>query len=149
MQYAGDEISSGQNFALNNVGFSLLRKLDDNHSIGVEFGWEQFGQSFVTSNENISFTQTQNPMLFFAGATYSFTPVNWIVPYEFYPFANLSAAATRHGPLFRAQTGMNWRVTGNFNLIFGYEYGTLFYNVDDVIYNSNKSGLILGTRIKF
>ena len=149
MSYNDDHLGTNENSLMNNIAVGVFKKIDDYHSVGIELGWEQFGQSFVTSNDNITFTQHQNPMLFWAGASYSFTPVDWLMPYKLYPYARITAGGTSVGPVFKAQSGLNWQVAGNFNILFGYEYGNLLYNVDGVLYDSPKTGIIFGAKFKF
>lgn len=148
-RYSADDISARYDNPINNMSLAIFRKINDYHSFGFEVGSEQFSQVFTTKNDNISFTQYQNPMLIWAGISYSFTPVDYLIPYELYPYAQFSASGTSIGPILRGQIGLNWRVQGNFNIIVGYDYGNLLYNVDGNIHNSAKSGIIIGAGLKF
>lgn len=147
--YDADNISAQLDNPLSNFSLTVFRKINHYHSIGLEIGSEQFSQIFPSSNEKISYTQMQNPMLIWAGATYRFTPIDYIIPYKLYPYAQLSASGTTIGPIIRGQIGMNWQLANNFNIVLGYDYGALFYNVSGNIYNSPKSGLIFGAGVKF
>ena len=130
----------------NDMAIGVYYRVSGNHYLGIEAGVEKFAQKFKLGN---GLEYQQNPEMLWAGISYKFTMKDFLIPYILYPYTELTAGATSIGPLFRAQSGLNYSITNRIGLNFALEYNTLYYNVGGTIYNSNKFGLTGGININF
>ncbi len=130
----------------NDLAIGSWYKIDNYHSIGVEFGMEKFAQQFKLNN---GLEYLQNPEFLWAGISYRFAMKELFVPYILYPYSEVFAGATSVGPLFRVQTGLNYLITNSIGINIGVEYNALYYNVEGTIYNSNKLGVTSGINFNF
>lgn len=131
------------------LSFAIFYKVNENSAFGIEAGWEHFSQVFDRKIGGKEFTQVQNPMLFWYGASYRYTGVELIIPDIFYPYGQALVGGTATGAIVRAQGGMQLKLTNNFVLLMGYEYRNHFFNVDNTIYSSTRHGLVYGVNFNF
>ncbi len=122
----------------NNIDFSISYKLSNRHTIGVEFGWEDYAQEFDRTINGEAFTQQQIPTLFYGSAIYSYNlaPILSLEAVE--PFAKFSVGGTSIGPVIGSSLGAYIKLYGNFGLSISENFNLLFYNVENNLYNSNK-----------
>ena len=138
---------------LNSIGkyqFDLNARynLNSNSSIGFNLGYDNFPQEFTRDIQGKQFLQVQSPELVYIGITYRYnyfeSPTN---PY-FSPYIDLMIGATQVGPLLKAQIGANIPIWNRLALNLGLHNSSMFYNVDNTIYSTNKLNFVYGINIK-
>ncbi len=138
---------------LNSIGkyqFDLNARynLNSNSAIGFNLGYDNFPQEFTRDIQGKQFSQVQSPELVYLGITYRYnyfeSPTN---PY-FLPYIDLMIGATQVGPLLKAQIGANIPIWNRLALNLGLHNSSLFYNVDNTIYSTNKLNFVYGINIK-
>lgn len=134
---------------LNNTAFGLSYKLSPSHAFGIVLGFENYPQVFNRKVEGLDVVQTQNPVLFYYGVNYRFSPKDWLLKDIVYPYMNVFTGATSIGAIMRSQAGIEWKVYANFAIYAGIDYNLLLYNYDSVIYDTQKTGLKSGISIGF
>lgn len=130
------ELTAGYNF-------------DFNHSVGLNIGYDNFPQTFKRNILGKQIQQSQNPYLLYAGMSYRFiyfnSPTN---PYLF-PYFDVMAGFSQVGPLFKLGAGANIPIWNNLELNLGLVNSLLLYNVENIIYSTNKLNFVYGLNIKF
>jgi hypothetical protein len=148
--YTIPEISSTQietsktNFELG-VGY----KLNNTNQIGFIVGRDNFPQSFNHSIDGSNYRLIQNPQLTYYGIGYKYIPDNILYQDTFLPYVFAMLSGTAVGPYLKAQTGIELNLFSQISLFAGIENGTLIYNVDNIIYSTNKVNFVYGMNIKF
>jgi hypothetical protein len=129
------------------TGFSGSYRFKENHEIGIEIGFDYFSQEFASNAGTVDYRQ--NPLLFYYGGTWKYTPTYLAIGSRVYPYMQLFAGGTSTGPLFKTGLGASVRLFGNMYLTGGAEYGRLIYNVEGTMYNSSKLGATVGFEIRY
>lgn len=117
------------------------------HEPGFEIGFDNFIQSFSINSGSVDYKQS--PVLFYYGATWKYTPQFLEYRGRIYPYARVFAGGTGSGPLLKIGAGTDLRLFGNVYISGGIEYGSLFYNVENIIYNSSKFRGTVGLQIRY
>ncbi len=125
-----------------NVIISGMYHFSDNHSVGLEMGWERFAQSFTTSYYGEVTEQKQYPRRFLAGMSYRFTYTNLFGLEYVSPYSEIFAGGSSLGPIGKLNAGIRFTPINNISMNLGYEYGFLYYSVDNKTYNSEKQGFV-------
>ncbi len=132
-----------------NLIFAGMYHLNEYHSVGVELGWERFAQSFVTNYYGELTEQKQYPRRFLAGLTYRFTYTNLFGTEFISPYTELFTGGSSLGPISKLNAGISLTPLNNFSMNIGYEYGVLYYSVDNKTYNSEKQGFVYRVSYNF
>lgn len=134
---------------INNIAAGLLFDLNNNWSIGVEIGQENFEQEFKATNDNSSINIQQNYLAFWGGvvARYYFNPS--IEKENFRPYVNVLVGSTDIGPLIKPSLGVTYNISNNFSLFVAGEFTNLYSKYNSVWYNSTKYGLTYGFIMRF
>ncbi len=125
-----------------NLIVSGMYHFDSNHALGVELGWERFAQSFVTDYYGQLSELKQYPKRFTAGMMYRFTYTALFGIDFISPYTELFAGGSSLGPISKLNAGIRFSPLNNVSMNLGYEYGILYYSVDNKTYNSEKNGLV-------
>ncbi len=125
-----------------NVIISGMYHFSDNHSVGIEMGWERFAQSFTTNYYGEVTEQKQYPKRFLAGISYRFTYTNLFGLEYVAPYSEIFTGGSSLGPIGKLNAGIRFTPINNISMNLGYEYGFLYYSVDNKTYNSEKQGFV-------
>ncbi len=131
---------------LNNFGFAIIYDIDNNNSVAIELGQEDFVQKFKGNIDDFPALVKQNYTAFWAGASYQYT-------FEDYksisPFVRGMIGGTRIGPVSKIIIGAKYYLSNKVYAFAGIENTGLFYEFQNKWYSSLKSGLSGGVSIKF
>jgi hypothetical protein len=123
--------------------------INENHKLGVSYGKEQFPQQFNRNIDGKNYQQIQNPYLNYYGVDYKYIPTEIFSQSYVLPYINLLGGATSVGPLAKLQLGGEISIFKRLALTAGIENSLLFYNVDNIIYSTNKVNFVYGINLKF
>jgi hypothetical protein len=137
------------NSILANWGLGITRKLDNNFSIGIEIGSEQFAQNFKSVSQGENMVNRQNPLMFWYGGLVRYNYNLQSFGNMLTPFAQIFAGGTSVGFLARPQIGVVLNPYRFFNLSLGAEAAYMWYNVQGTSYRTDKYGLTIGAGINF
>ncbi len=144
------------NVALNNsspiqytYNITAYYAINENHKLGVSYGKEQFPQQFNRNIDGKNYQQIQNPYLNYYGVDYKYIPTEIFSQSYVLPYINLLGGATTVGPLAKLQLGGEISIFKRLALTVGIENSLLFYNVDNIIYSTNKVNFVYGINLKF
>lgn len=133
---------------LPNTAFSLTIPLSEQHRIGVEMGTESFVQNFTGFDGYRQAEWTQTPVLFWMGATYQFSSINFEILPGLQPFAMATVgAAFSQGPIGRGTIGLAYQPAGPVRITVGLDGSALFYTFQNSWFTSTKWGLSYGLSI--
>jgi len=131
---------------LNNFGFAIIYDIDNNNSVAIELGQEDFVQKFKGNLDEFPALIKQNYTAFWAGASYQYT-------FEDYrsisPFVRGMIGGTRIGPVSKIIIGGKYYLTNKIYVFAGFENTGLFYEFQNKWHSSLKSGLSGGVSVKF
>lgn len=127
----------GENNPLfNDLRIGIRYKFADNHSIGLAGGMENFLMTFDKEEaDGIIYQYDQSWNGWWIGLTYHYN-FGELMNTGLYPELNVLAGSTPVGPLFRGGLGMNYFITEDFYLNFGFEAGTMIFNQNQSSGNS-------------
>lgn len=131
-----------------NLGVALQYELNNQHTVGVEFGSETFPQVFEGTRSGQIIRYDQQPSAMWAGLMYRYT-MDPISKTSFSPFVQGFAGGSTYGPLGRAIVGIHYEPVGALSFIFGLEGTAMAYQFQDQWYTSNKIGLTYGMAVRF
>lgn len=133
---------------LPNTAFSLTIPLSEQHRVGVEMGTESFVQNFSGFDGYRQAEWTQTPVLFWIGATYQFSSINFEILPGLQPFAMATVgAAFSQGPIGRGTIGLAYQPAGPVRFTVGLDGSALFYTFQNSWFTSTKWGLSYGLSI--
>jgi hypothetical protein len=131
---------------LSNLAASLGYGIDNQNSIGLEFG-RQSMRYFTFENGRNEAATVQNS-LDWAGAFYRHH-FNSIFNDEFTPYAQITLAGTASGPSGRLMTGLRWQPDSRIALSAGLEAATFLYKNMGTWYGANILGLSYQVEVRF
>ncbi|MCX7879555.1 MAG: hypothetical protein N2517_02735 [Ignavibacteria bacterium] len=134
---------------LNNTSVAIGYNLSQNSNLAFEFGQEKFPQKFKLNVYGDNLYYKQNPLLWWYGIAYQLSILKIFRWENFQPYARIFAGATTVGPLFRGSIGFKYSPDNRINLFIGWEGSYLLYKVQNVHYNTRKSGLMYGVTIQY
>lgn len=140
--------SSGLSY-LNNLSLDLSYNLNENNTIGIEIGKEQFSQQFSRTIDGQNFSYSQNPSLFWYGIKYTLNLPELKFFNSVVPYASVFGGGTVSGPLAKAQLGMNYYINSYISINLSAEAGRLFYNVESTNYKTDKLGFSYGINLHY
>lgn len=145
-----ETVSPLANPALNNISFAVLRNIDENDAVGIEFGQENFYQEFfgeLPSGDKIDYRQ--NFIAFWYG-------LSWLHRYgdELFfdgltPYARVFVGGCEVGPMLRGAAGFEYWLSPTFALNAGAETSWLIYAFDGNYFTSGKVGANIGLSVDF
>jgi hypothetical protein len=146
-------IGNNNSTLLNNSSLGINYTVNDHHTLGLAFGFENFLMSFDKYDGEILYSYKQSYNSIWGAATYQYS-FNELGESNFRPFVNVLAGGTKVGPILKMSGGLSYYITDNFALLAGIETGWLFYpNKSDWMqsdwYSTNKSGLLFGLKVGF
>jgi hypothetical protein len=148
MYYPSPELITNNNPDVNNISLGLFYHVDENHSVGAEFGREEFGQQFTRTINGNTLEYRQKPALYCYGAAYRFSAAYGdpgILPY-----AQFFAGWAQNGPLIRGTTGLRYMPDQKgIGLFAGIEAAQLFYPVQGTYFRSARFSICVGADITF
>lgn len=144
--FVNSNIKPVSNPLLNNFGFAIIYDIDNNNSVAIELGQEDFVQKFKGELNEFPSLIKQNYTAFWAGASfqYTFEDYNFISP-----FVRGMIGGTRIGPLSKIIIGGKYYLSNKIYAFVGIENTALFYEFQNKWFSSFKSGLAGGVSIKF
>ena len=122
--------------------------VNKNSAFGFTLGSDNFPQEFSRLISGKKYIQIQNPQLYYLGLNYSYKFSNWFSQSYLLPYVDIMAGATKIGPILRAQLGINIPIFARFQANVGIGNSLILYNVENVIYTSNKFNFIYGVSFK-
>jgi hypothetical protein len=150
------------------LAFSVVYRLDEKNSVGLEYGREAFGQAFfstdrideplvdmVTRQDFVSASQWtgalyhRNAVLDWIGATWQHALPRTRLFSAIYPYSRAFLGATRQGPLAKARLGVNIAPTDISLFSLGVEGTMLRYRYEGVWYTTTKLGVTCGIAVGF
>jgi hypothetical protein len=140
------ELPSGSSSPFKNSAASIRYAIDRNHSVGIEFGAEEYFQQYLNVVEGSLYRVSQNPLLTWAGIAYRF---NALPESTFSPFGQITLGATRMGWLGRLMLGLTYAPESRVRFMLGAEGSALLYNHQNLWYASPKVGITYGVSIAF
>jgi hypothetical protein len=133
---------------LPNTAFAFTLPIGDEHRFGVELASESYRQVFNGTFDGRPVTYTQTPTLFWMGATYQYSPMEFSFLSGLRPYAEVTAAvAFNQGPLTQGAVGLSYAPVGPLSFNLGVNYAALFFQNEDAWYSSTKWGLTYGLSI--
>jgi hypothetical protein len=140
------EIPSGSSSPFKNSAASVRYAIDRNHSVGIEFGAEEYFQQYLNVVEGSLYRVSQNPLLTWAGIAYRF---NALPESTFSPFGQITLGGTRMGGLGRLMLGLAYAPESRVRFMLGAEGSALLYYHQNLWYASPKVGITYGVSITF
>jgi hypothetical protein len=135
--------------SLNNMSIGLGYELDENHSVGIEIGQENFQQKYDGANGAEKYHIDQNYLAFWGGAYYQYTFEKSDDLAGIQPFARVFLGATQVGPVQKNMVGIQYRYKNHFSLYGGLETTVLLYRFQNNYFSSQKFGLTYGLNVHF
>jgi hypothetical protein len=139
------QVVENQSYA--NTAFRAGYRISRNSTLGLEFGFDNYNQQFDSDYGKVNFNQT--PVLFYYGAYWRYSPESLSIGTRIYPYVQAFGGGTVVGPIAKGTIGTKIRVVNNLYVNIGAEYGMLIYNVENVIYNSDKYGMTFGLQFNY
>lgn len=137
--------ASVRDAVLPNTSFGLLFPISQQHALGVEMGTESFRQQFTGTAEDRLVQYTQTPVLFWMGATYRWTPLEFSFLPGLAPVLDATlGVAVQQGPLARASVGLQYQPVGPLQISVGIDAAALMYRHDGTWFSSTKWGPTIG-----
>ncbi|MFZ9870985.1 MAG: hypothetical protein ACO3E0_07530 [Candidatus Kapaibacteriota bacterium] len=137
--------ASVRDAVLPNTSFGLLFPISQQHALGVEMGTESFRQQFTGAAEDRLVQYTQTPVLFWMGATYRWTPLEFSFLPGLAPVLDATlGVAVQQGPLARASVGLQYQPVGPLQISVGIDAAALMYRHDGTWFSSTKWGPTIG-----
>lgn len=136
-------IESNNSNRANNVGLSVLRKIDDNTYVGLSGGQEDFPIYILKQNE----PNFQNS-LFWGAGNIRYYP-EFIKFENFTPYVETSIGGTQLGLMSKSYLGISWEPIKNVNLNIATEGSVMSYRNSGNWKPSGKLGLTYGISLKF
>lgn len=128
--------------------FGAKKILNRTQKVGLSIGRDIYPQSFSRKIDGKSYTQVQSPQLYYIGLTYQYVPSYFFAQSYVLPVLSAFAGGTSVGPLVKFQLGTELSFFERISLNFGVENTTLFYNVENKIYSTNKVNFVYGINFK-
>ncbi len=130
-----------------NTSFRAGYRINQNSTFGLELGFDNYNQQFASDYGKERYNQT--PLLFYYGAYWRYSPEKLSIGTRVFPYMQAFGGGTIVGPIAKGSVGTKIRVFGNFYVNVGAEYGMLLYNVEDILYHSDKYGLTFGLQLNY
>lgn len=146
---ASGTVPTSSNPWFSNMSLALSYNFDKNHSLGFAIGQEAFMQDFTNLTDGIVYSFKQNPLLFWYGLQYKLTLPDLIYANVIYPYASVLVGGTTVGPMGRIQAGLTFKPDKRVSFYLGAEASTLYYNVQNNIYNTTKYGVTYGIGLHY
>jgi hypothetical protein len=129
---------------INNVAIGLFYRYNENNSIGIEFGQENYYQRYFFKEGDLVKRYEQNWMAFWGGLTYNydFGKVDFVAP--LHPYYRFMIGGTQIGPLFKSSIGAKLPVSDKLYFVLAAEGSYLVYHFQGRSYSSSRVGLSLG-----
>ncbi|MFP4543056.1 MAG: hypothetical protein ACLFQU_02390 [Candidatus Kapaibacterium sp.] len=145
----GNDVAPLSEPTINNMGISLAYQFDENNSLGVEVGQENFMMNYSGKVDNIFVDENINYLGFWGGLyyQYDFGSVAEFDIVNLQPFARILVGGTEVGPLIRPMIGAELIRTGKISVYGALEYTRLWYFFSGNTFNSDKAGLTAGIRV--
>lgn len=134
---------------LNNLGFSLMYDIDDNYSIGLELGQENFLQRY-DGIVNGKYTEIeQNFLAFWGGVSfkYNMDPLESLADLK--PYGKLLIGSTDVGALAKTEIGVGFDLSETILAFVGFDGTTLMYDFKNNMFFTHKYGITYGLSMKF
>ncbi len=130
---------------LPNTSFGLLLPINQHHAVGVEMGTESFRQQFTGTANDRQVQYTQTPVLFWMGASYRWTPMEFSFLPGLMPVLDATVGvAVQQGPLARASVGLQYQPVGPLQITVGLDAAALLYRHEGTWFSSTKWGPVIG-----
>ncbi len=129
-----------------NVSIDLMYALDEDWSLGLAYGHEQFGQVFRFRNEDNRLLEfRQNPIIDWVGVTGRYRPADFSLFDATAPYAEVQLGyGTTDAFLGRISAGVSTRLFNLVELDAAWHYSELMYSIPGGRNSSLKRGFTLG-----
>jgi hypothetical protein len=108
-------------------------------------GTESFRQQFTGTADDRLVQYTQTPVLFWMGASYRWTPLEFSFLPGLAPVLDATlGVAVQQGPLARASVGLQYQPVGPLQISVGIDAAALMYRHDGTWFSSTKWGPTIG-----
>ncbi|MFA7627689.1 MAG: hypothetical protein WCZ17_11665 [Candidatus Kapaibacterium sp.] len=153
VSFPGFDLANENNPLMNDISGGFRYRIDENNSIGLAVGIENFRMSYNKDADGIIYQYNQIWNGSWLAVTYHYN-FHEIGSTGLYPELNLLAGSTVIGPILKGGLGANYYVSDNFYLNFGLEYGMLIYsesqsNGSKNYYSTEKLGGTVGLGFGF
>lgn len=129
------------------IGIFTSLKVDDNLSIGMEYGMEPFSQVFTNSSDASGVKYDQKPTLSWIAISARYE-VSQLAVEGFTPAAQLSFAGSDLGPVVKGYVGVSYPLINSVGVNLGVESSSLFYKNQGVFNSTQKFSLTGGICVK-
>lgn len=137
--------SSVSDAFLPNSAFAFLIPVGKGQRLGLEMGTESWQQTFNGMEDGRQVEITQTPLLFWMGATYQITPMEFRFLQGLSPFIDATVGmAFSQGPVGRATVGLAYQPFGPIRFTVGLDGSALMYQYQDQWFTSTKWGMSYG-----
>ena len=123
---------------------TLLYRINDEHSVGVCIGEEEFYQEFTYHNGEQLATYKQMPNYLWAGVAYKYSPQTLRLMDNVQPYSKITAGGAKGGLLAKGELGVNVQITPTISVYGAGEYGAMIFNIREQMYYSDKFRLLYG-----
>lgn len=141
--YPSPDVKTNQG-RINDFAVSLLYKLNQNSSIGIEFGRENFLMEFEGYEGDFLYRYPQSFNAMNWGAFYQYEFEQLSISQNLIPYSRLFIGGTNVGPLARISIGTNYMLSHNLALNASADYGILVYSHLDNYFNTQKFSWSIG-----
>ncbi|HLP29532.1 MAG TPA: hypothetical protein VK147_12890 [Candidatus Didemnitutus sp.] len=124
-------------------------RLDDEHAIGVDGGYESFPQAYSRTVNGQTEVYRQAPSLWWVGATYRYSATGLRIADAITPIVSGTIAYTTVGPLIRSTIGVLVTPESRLSILFGIEGTALFYPIQSQFYSTRTLQLTYGISYRF
>jgi hypothetical protein len=137
--------SSVRDAVLPNSAFAFLIPVGKGQRLGLEMGTESWKQTFTGTEDGREVEISQTPLLFWMGATYQITPMEFRFLPGLSPFVDATVGmAFSQGPVGRATVGLAYQPFGPIRLTVGLDGSALMYQYQSQWFTSTKWGMSYG-----
>lgn len=123
---------------------TIMYRINDEHSLGIALGEEEFYQEFTYHTGEQVATYKQIPNYFWGGVSYRYTPTDLKLGESIQPYSKVIAGGAKGGIIAKIEMGVSMRITPSISVFAGGEYGAMVYNIRDKMYNSDKFKFLYG-----
>ena len=142
------DVPALSNPVINNVGFSLMYRLDPTNSFGIECGQENIHQIFDESDKDHTINYQQNYLAFWGGGVYQYSGGSLDNLSDVKPYIRLLIGGTSIGPIGKLGLGLNYLYMDKLIFNFGLEGTLLYYQFQGRSYTTEKVGITYGIAVK-
>ncbi len=137
------DVNRGSIPAINNFAIGALYKVDDNWSLGLEIGQEDYNQRFegIDKNDRVFYQQVLTAL--WGGASLRYDSGK-IIGDNISMYSQAFVGGTQVGAIGRVGTGLGFKISDKMDMNLGVELNNLFYRHQENNFNTTKYGVMYG-----